>query len=303
MSLFKNVRHRISVEGVMPERALLRLKRAGIVLYSVKKTEKTRLCFSVRKKDLGKVFAVFPQNGFQDGYTRTYRVKDLGAVGIGGKMEKLVSRTGLLLGALLFAAITLYADKFVFSLEFMGTNVYARETQIVLEQAGIKMFAPYRKGKEDWICSQILALKGVEYCSVKKEGTKLVIETRLSPFASEYAQEGQMQSKYRGEIVAFTVLRGTALVKIGDMVEAGQTLADNHFSVEEGEQVRVQIIARARISCVWEGRVDAKTEEEAFAIAYLAIGENTEIYHREIVNEGNGYAVKIVYIATQSMNF
>ncbi len=301
MSIFEKVFHKIEIEGVMPERALLRLKRAGVPLYAIKKTAKNRLTLRLRKRDLEKALALFP-SAQTDGLA-PYKFTDFGGVGFGGRIEKWTKRTGLLLGGLLFAIATLYADNFVFSVEYVGTSVYARETRIALEQAGVKLFAPYESGKEDFICAQILALDGVEYCSVKKSGGKLIVETRLSPFASEYAKSGKMQAKYSGTLLALTVLRGTALVKIGESVQIGQTLVDDHFLVEGGEQVRVEIIARARFSCVWEGEIDAETEDEAFANAYLEIGENTEITERNIEKNENGFHVKLVYTATQSINF
>lgn len=302
MSLFGNFYRRLTIEGIMPERALLRLKRAGIALYSVKKTDKTHLSLRIRKKDLEKVFLIFPSSRGETDLT-PYKVTDLGGVGFGGRLEKLFGRVGLLLGGLLFAVTTLYADRFIFTVEYVGTDVYARETRIALEEAGIKTFAPYTSGKEDWVCSQILALDGVEYCSIKKSGARLIVETRLSPFASEYAQKGKMQSNHTGELVALTVLRGTPLVKIGDSVEKGQAIADDCFSLEDGRQVRVEIIARARFSCVWEGEVSAETEEEAFASAYLEIGGDTEITEKKIEEKNGAFHVKLVYTVTQSMNF
>ncbi len=298
MSLFGNAYRKLTIEGMMPERALLRLKRAKITLYSIRKLDKTHLSLRVKQKDLGRVLAVFPSTEFAP-----YKVSDCGSVGLLGRIEKLFSRVGLLLGILLFMAITLYADRFVFKVEYVGTDVYARETRIFLERAGIKPFFPYASGKEDWVCSQILALDGVEYCSIKKSGSRLIVETRLSPFASEYAQTGKMQANYTGELLALTVLRGTPLVKVGDRVELGQAIVDDCFSLEDGGQVRVEIIARARFSCVWECDVNAKTAEEAFAIAYLEIGTNVEITEKKIEESSGAFHVRLVYTATQSMNF
>ena len=301
MSLFNSVHRKLIIEGIMPERALLRLKRAGIPLYSVKKTDKTHLSLRIQKKDLEKVFLIFPQTHGDD--FSPYKITDCGGVGTLGRIEKLFGRVGLLLGVLLFALTTLYADRFVFKVEYVGTDVYARETRIALEKAGIKTFAPYTSGKEDWVCSQILALDGVEYCSIKKSGTRLIVETRLSPFASEYAQTGKMYSEYTGELIALTVLRGTPLVKVGDKVEQGQAIVDDCFSLEGGGQVRVEIIARARFSCVWEREIHAETAEEAFASAYLEIGADTEITEKIIEEKNGAFHVKLVYTATQSMNF
>ena len=48
-------RVRIAIDGIMPGRALLRFKRAGICLYNIQKPQKNRILFSVKKKDCEKV--------------------------------------------------------------------------------------------------------------------------------------------------------------------------------------------------------------------------------------------------------
>ena len=53
----------LSVQGVMPERALLRLRRAGIPVYDVKKIRADTLCLRVAKRDVDKVFALYPSSG------------------------------------------------------------------------------------------------------------------------------------------------------------------------------------------------------------------------------------------------
>ena len=57
MSLF---RERMIIEGLMPERALLRLRRAQIPIYNLKKIKKNQILFTVKRKDVEKVFAIYP---------------------------------------------------------------------------------------------------------------------------------------------------------------------------------------------------------------------------------------------------
>ena len=49
-------KEKISLQGVMPERALLKLRRAGIDLFDIRKTQKNELVFVINKKDMQKVF-------------------------------------------------------------------------------------------------------------------------------------------------------------------------------------------------------------------------------------------------------
>ena len=60
-------RERILLEGNMPERALLRLRREKIALYHVRKTAKDRLLFSVNREDAEKIFAIYPKVCYNKG--------------------------------------------------------------------------------------------------------------------------------------------------------------------------------------------------------------------------------------------
>ena len=61
MGLFERGKEKILLEGLMPERALLRLRRAGIAVYNVQKIKKNRIVFLIKKKDSEKVFAIYPK--------------------------------------------------------------------------------------------------------------------------------------------------------------------------------------------------------------------------------------------------
>ncbi len=303
--LFPNLKERLEIEGIMPERALLRLKRAGIGVYNAKKVEKNRILLSVKKKDTEKVFAIYPNVCYNRNASTPYTVRKIGAAGIGKAVETLSQRVGAVLGALLFCAGTLYADRFVFAVDFVGSAVYAREAYAALEQGGIKPFAPYRKERVDWVCSQLLALEGVEFCSVQKKGLRVQVEMRLGEFTKTQTEKGAMQARHEGEILSLTVLRGTALKSAGETVRIGETLVGDWFFVNEGERVRVEIIARARIACVYEAMLEADSAEQAFAAAYLGLQltDADGITDKEITEHAGLFHVKIFYVATETMNF
>lgn len=296
---------RIQIEGLMPERVLLRLRRAGIPLYHIQKTQKDRICLQVERKDVAKVFALYPILSDGQRAYRPYKVKKLGGVGLAKAIDFCKNRLGFVLGGLLFCVITLAADNFVFGVEFVGAQEYKREVMQALEENGVVLFAPYTEGKEDLVTAKLLALDYVEFCSVQKVGNRVRVEIRTSPFALTVRHQGVMKAKHTGEIVSLTVLKGTAVKKAGDSVTAGETLVQNVLTTQEGEQVRVECIARARISCTYE-RTHAGTElaEQAFAEAYLdlALGEKDEIISKEITQTENGFHVKITYLVTESIN-
>lgn len=284
------------IEGMMPERALLRLKRAGIAVYDAKKCEKNQILFYVNRKDSEKVFAIYPNVCYNNSINSAYSVKKLEAVGIWKYIEWAKRRVGLLLGGLLCMLLVLLSEPLVFGIEFAGTNIYAREAEMALKEVGITPFAPYVKGKEDLVCAKLLTIDDVEFCSVQKIGHRVVVEIRTSPFPTLELKTGVMQAQRGGTIVAITVLRGSPLKKIGDTIQAGEPLVGDWFEGVDGGQVRVEIIARVRIACTWEGNVEATSEEEAFAKAYLELGlQDATITGKEITENNGLYHVAIAY--------
>ena len=295
---------RFRLTGIMPERALLRLRRNGIALYEVKKIEKNQILFCVKRKDSEKVFAIYPNVWYNNSVYTPYQVEKLGFVGVLRYVEALKNRLGLLLGGLLCFVCVALCEPLVFEINFTASKVYAREAVKVLDEAGIRPFAPYQAGREDLVCAKLLALDGVEYCSVKKVGRSVAVEIRLSPFSKRETDGGVMQAKHSGKIVAMTVLRGAPLKKVGDTISEGETLVGNWYETLDGEHVRVEIIARVRIACTWEAHVQAESEEEAFAQGYLALNlSDGELKNSELVKTDNGYFVKMEYETIEKINF
>ena len=230
-------RHQFCVEGIMPERALLRLQRAGINVYRAKKIKKNQILFSVSAKDSEKVFAIYPNVCYNISAYSPFTVRKIGAEGLAKYAEILKKRIGLLLGGLLFVAALAYADGFIFGVEFVGTPIYQREVYAILEESGVKPFRLYKQKAEDIICSKILALDGVEYCSVQKKGLWARVELRFSPFKQQTIEKESMQAKHTGKLLSLAVLKGTAVKKVGEEIAVGDVLVENHFHVEGEGQV------------------------------------------------------------------
>lgn len=303
--LFGECKQTLSIEGIMPERALIRLKRADIAVYNVKKEEKTRIVLQVKKKDVEKVFAIYPNVCYNVSMQTPYVVKKIGAKGFVRDIETLKKRTGLLLGGLLFALLSLYADTFVFRVDVVGASAYRRDALKVLEEEGVTLFSPYESGKEDKICARLLAIDGVEFCSVQKKGMRVQVEIRTANFSRPSFIDGDMQAKHTGELVALTVLRGTALKQIGEKITAGERLVEGSIQPEGAGQVRVQVIARACIACTYGQVFSAPDADTAFAQAYLALGltDADKIEESAVEKREDGFFVRIRYTAVETLNF
>ena len=210
-----------------------------------------------------------------------------------------------MLGLLLFCAVVLYADTLVFGVEFSASNVYAREARAVLAEQGIKPFASYQSGNEDLICSKLLTLDGVDFCSVKKSGGRVVVEMRLGELQPKPFQKGDMQASHTGTLISITALKGSAQKKAGDRITANETLVGAWLETAEGERLATDVIAYARIACVYECALTAKDEKEAFAQAYMQAQMTDEdtVTSVDCQVQENGYFVRIDYVAVERMNF
>ncbi|MBQ9728406.1 MAG: sporulation protein YqfD [Clostridia bacterium] len=297
-------RDEISIEGLSPERALLRLRRAGIPVYDARKVEKNRILLRVDKKDTEKVFAIYPNVCYNGAVYSPYVVKKIGAVGLGKTIETLRSRVGLILGGLLFLAATTFSQSYVYGVEFTGSTVYAREAAMALEEGGIAPFQRYESKNVDLICSKILSLDGVEFCSVKKTGSVVKVEIRTNEFAISKRERGEMRALRSGTLLSLTVLCGTPLKKAGETIQAGEPLVGNYFKTASEEKIRVEVIARARIACEYEAEIEASDAESAFAQAYLALelGDGDEITEKSVTEQDGTFHVKIRYTAVEKMN-
>ena len=292
---------RFLLEGWMPERALLRLRRAGVPLYDIQKIAQNRILFSVKRRDKEKVLTLYHQNKVK---TTAYRVKYLHAQGLGRYISFVKRRVGLLIGGLLCIALILASQPLVFTVDIIGDECYRRDVLQALDEAGIRKFAPYKKGQEDLVCAKLLAMDGVEYCAMKKTGNRLAVEIRLSPFPKVKTETGKMQAKHDGTVLSMTVLRGSPQKQIGDTVRKGETLVEDYFITEQGGQVRVEIIARVCLACTWEGEIEADGEEEAFAKAYLTanLTEQDTLQKTTIKNNGKTYRVTMQFQAVETIN-
>lgn len=299
MSIFTPY-ERISIEGAFPERALIRLRKAEISVYKAKKTQKNRLEMLVKRKDIEKVFAIFPNVCYNSGANTLYSVQKCGARGFAKLVDFVHARWGFIVGAVAFVGLSAYADAFVLGIDFSASDAYAREARAVLAEYGIKPFARYQAGDEDVISARLLRLGDMEFCSVKRVGHRVVVEMRLGNERVQTYTQGDMVAERSGEIVALTVLKGTPLKKAGDSVTAGERLAGAYFETET-ERIQTLCVARVTLACKYEAVVVAEDSESAFAKAYLET--SGDLTSREVSPCEGGYFVSLTYTYTQSMNF
>jgi hypothetical protein len=286
------VKAEIFIEGAMVERALTRLAVNGVRVEKVQRLSPTLTQCVIDGKEWERVRKIFPKKS-----VGAYTVRLGRKVGVFAPLLALCKRTGLVLGGLLFLLLTLCSEAFLFKVEIRTDTPLQTEIRRVLNESGMRPFRLYREGEKESVCAQLNLLRGVSFCSIKKVGSVLVVEVRGNSFVNSLERARVFSSERTGTILSLVVLRGQALLAVGETAQAGQALA---VCDKEGDFV----VARARLACKYEELFEETDEERAYAKALLAVyGDGVKITNREIKREEEGVLVKIEYEYSYSINY
>ena len=289
------------LHGTMPQRGVAKLATAGITLFDVKKIEKNQILLRIRKKDIEKAFAIYPILCYNDKRDTVYFFTRAGDSSVRARELARKRYAGIALGAALFVASVGVFSSIVFRIEIVGASVYEREIKTLLAEQDLKEFFPYKRGREDIVTAKILALDGVEFCSVQKSGGTLKVELRMNAFSSAREETGDFISAYCGKLVSLVVLRGQACAKVGDELSVGSVLAEACFVNESGEKFPTSVVAKAKIYC--EQEFTAETEEGARLAATLyAESVGGRIDGIRVTAQEEGFTAKAGYFVTVKKN-
>lgn len=282
---------KLKIEGIYPEGAIKKLAREKIPLFEIKKTDKKSLELCIERKYRKKVFTILEDSCYNITKVRYY--------GLFRALRRCRERAGLFAGCVLFFILCAFSDYPVLRIDVVGTGeYYRREIMQLLDKNGVAVGRPYDGKSASQITAEILALKDVSFCSLKKSGNVLKVEVQTSPSA-DYCERGvPLLAATDGSVYSLTVLRGAAAVQAGDEVSAGDLLVG--CVEEEGF-----VMASARLSCRYTAFVKADSAEQALAACILEIESSdgrTEISDKSVLPSDGGFAVEIDYLLTQSLN-
>ena len=129
---------RVLIEGMMPYRALNRLRREGICLKNVQKAQKNQIIFTVDGKDIEKIFAIYPNVCYNSDKYTPYTARILPPTGARKAWAFCKKRAGIWLGGVLFLALTAFSDTLVLRIRVSGEAAYAQAVVEILRQHGIE---------------------------------------------------------------------------------------------------------------------------------------------------------------------
>lgn len=240
---------RFETEG-FKEFTLNALWRAGVDVTRIR-CRGNAMRFSVRDSDSARTEAALERARVK------YSV--VGAQGLFPKARDFFSRYFLMAGiAVSLAATVLYSS---FTGEITVSGAKRTDAEKIAEIVEESLPSPFVFGSKDFsaIERKIMAVDGVAYASVVKEGRHIVVEiVEELPLVdiTDTQTPLPLAAKEDGEIVRIVVLRGTAAVKAGDTVKAGQVLIEPFVTNAEGNAVPVRamgiIEAKVRRTETWE---------------------------------------------------
>ncbi|MGN0805131.1 MAG: sporulation protein YqfD [Candidatus Coproplasma sp.] len=283
-----------------PEVALKKLAMHKIPVFTVKKRG-SKLCFGVKREYIEKVFAIFAHPCYNTVIRRKSFKMRLSAF--------VKNRFAIIVGAFLFLASTLFSQSIVFKIKITGNADYLSPQIMELAQScGVKEWSLCRTLDKALLQSQVLALDGVEFCHVQRQGAYLIIDVHASQNQDIGVSYSPLKSSVTGTIYRLVAVCGTAQKEVGDKVKIGDTLIDC-FEVNQSGQ---------RLDCLAVGFAEIEVESEISLIYDCESEQNTlsalsapSIYSERVIKKSytvnkteNGveYIVNFSYLVTDSIN-
>ncbi|MCD7728411.1 MAG: sporulation protein YqfD [Clostridia bacterium] len=285
-----------------PVQALNKLKRADIPVYNCKKNG-AYFTFEVPDNYIKKVFAIF----VHPCYNVTVKQKSV--------KKKLLfflsARPCIVAGAAVFAACAVLANCLVLKINVTGSGSYLKNEVLAIACSyGVNAFSFYNGTDEPAICSQVMALPSVTFCSLHKSGSVLYIDVQVQEESGAKADYSDMYSDVSGTVNKITAVCGTPLVSAGDNVAKGDMLIGAYY-LSGDDKIPCLAVGYAKITSSASVSMfyDCESEQnrQAAYAATLLYAEDERVLSRGItvktVADGVIYTVDFTYLHTISINF
>lgn len=267
---------------------------------------KTR--FKIRKKDLRKAIAILDEMCYN------YQTGD--TFGIGRKCAFWAARAGLIIGAVASAVFLNIAYGYVWRIEISGNDkLSAAAVESALKSAGISVGKKKSELSASRVVSALGKLDGIVDASCEIAGTTLRVRVLESEDYAIHEKSGAYVSAYDATVTRIVMRSGTAVVKRGDVVGAGDALASGDVYSTTGEllytdecdaevygNVSVTFVAEVSDSTVEYKRTGRRSDKTVFELFGCRLGKARSPYRSyETVAHTANYNVLIpLYVTTYS---
>ncbi len=233
-----SVKVKYEITGLNQDRLLQELKKRDFTLYDVKKLSNRVMVISVNLQESENFFAITKN--------LCYNVKKVKLFGKGLPVYNLIKNFGLVLGALVFLAVAVISNDFIFDFNYSGSGkIYSRQVSEYLEGRKIAKFTRFSSFSTERLEDEILADNpNLTFVSVVKKGNTLDIYLTLKS-AGASAVSGralELRASEDGVIESLKIYRGTPLVSVGDTVKAGDLLVEGYAMIKD-QRVQTGVLA------------------------------------------------------------
>lgn len=235
------------LKGLSAEKLMNEARKRGIVLLRIKRRPGRSLTACCARKDYGALRKLSEEKG--------YEISAPAPVGLLRRVMHLRRRWGIALGAAVGAALLMYALGFIWQIQILGAGPYEGEVQAFLRERGVH--AGIRREQVDWAALRDALewrLPAVQRVRLDAAGivVRVLVDQGVPPPAIETAGDaGDVVADRDALVLSVVTYAGTAQVKPGDFVRAGQTLILGQEAAGAGGTIPVK--ARGSVTGrVWE---------------------------------------------------
>lgn len=220
---------RFTVTGLNLSKLATRLTKEGFRLFRIKSGKKS-LDFSIKTANYKKLIAILEELNYN------YIIKT--QTGARASLRMLSAYAGALLGAVAVIVYIAVSASFLHSIE---VGLPSRETEVLklLSERGVTRGVAVSEIDIDGLEDALLALDGVSFVAIRLRGNKLYIDLKNSldaPYHENLRGTEPVKAVKKAVVSRVIVYDGTALVKVGDIVEEGDEVIAPYELLNE-EQV------------------------------------------------------------------
>ncbi len=221
----------VLVTGLNQVKLLNELNKEGILVKNARKIDFSHLKLTLRAKDRVKSFAILEKMCY------TYSVEVYH--GAASWLKVRLKRVGIVVGFALAFIVMIISSTLLTTVTVTGASPALCSLVLAeIKGDGIKAGTPVKNLDRAEIRKSVNAIDGIAECSVKIDGTHLVVT--LTERKQEIGSTTQFTALVadKNAIVTKVVCRsGTAKVKCGDIIQEGQTLIEGALYDAEGNVI------------------------------------------------------------------
>ncbi len=283
-----------------PEVALKKLAKAGIPVSNLK-INGAKIRFGVNREYIEKVFAIFNHPCYNTVIKRKSAFMRFRTF--------CKNRLGVLIGAAAFLILTVASQSFVFSIKITGNADYLSPQVLELaNECGAREWTTCADLDKPLLRSKITALKGVDFCSVTRQGWFLVIDVHAEEENKVTADYSPLKAGKSGKLYNITAICGTPEKQAGDKICEGDVLIGAYEKSEDGTQNACLAVGFAEIeiegtlSLFYDCESPQNTQSALKAPSLYSERVLDKSYKVKPCDGGVYYEVNFTYLYVQSCN-